>query len=815
MDGASGRPGVGSTGTQPPTAPTTYSGKYIAGLLFEVTQGGQYFEGYWWWVPTGGDTNAAIGFALWQITNTGTGIVIPAASVLWSGTFTAGAWNFVPCTPIPLTPNIPYVAAVGFSTTIGFPDTKNQFGTGDPYASGITNGPLHAYGGTETMTTVIPQSPYSTTSADASVTLPVSNDANDILWLDVQVSDVVPVGTPQRAWPNMVTPWPTIQTANDQTGYTLGMEFSVSQSSTLGKIWHYSPAGSTALPTRCAIWDVTAQAVVGGTDNISPTWLKPDGTLAAAGAGWIYCDYSGTNVVLSSGKNYKVSTYHGPGATWFGATPNVFGAGNLQASGFTNGALIIPGNSGATPGQQSWNAGSWGYPATSANPEADWIDVEVIPTPAASYRIMDGQSGRPGNGPTTAISYTGNFVAGTAFSVRQGDCWFEGYYWWVCPTGGLTTPQKCALWQTDGNTQQVIPGSVITSGTLVSGWNYIPLPAPVQLAADVVYVAATGVNGNFPDSDTTGTGTGAVDSFGTGGHINGIANGPLFAYSDSANGGLVPAALDGGGGLPQGLFSTAGTDPSTTFPGVGSNSANFWIDVQVSVGTPASYAGSFRAWPNMALASVFTSGDSAVNYVVGTEMHLSKLSTLNRIWYYSPSGSTQLATECAVWDVITQTKVAENTSPAWSGAAGSGWVSCGFGNVTLPAGIYRVAVYNGAATPSSWSAKQLYYFNIGNGSIFGMSNMKSTGPSFDGIHNGPLYMPSLSGVGSSNYYTASGASPDFDAGGPGPGQSPFAVGPPNAYPNIYVKGLGQTYWVDMEVTPLGASASGTLLALFP
>ena len=69
-------------------------------------------------------------------------------SVVTSGTLTAGQWNYIPL-PTPLQLSIGnvsgngaavYQAATGF--TGSFPDTNNQFATGDPFASGITNGPL-------------------------------------------------------------------------------------------------------------------------------------------------------------------------------------------------------------------------------------------------------------------------------------------------------------------------------------------------------------------------------------------------------------------------------------------------------------------------------------------------------------------------------------------------------------------------------------------------------------------------------------------------------------------------------------------------
>ena len=86
-------------------------------------------------------------------------------------------------------------------------------------------------------------------------------------------------------------------------------------------------------------------------------------------------------------------------------------------------------------------------------------------------------------------------------------------------------------------------------------------------------------------------------------------------------------------------------------PGSGSNSANFWMDLQVSDTAPTGYSGSYRLWPNKWDAAPETTADSAVNYVVATEVHLSQSCTLNNIWYYSPQGVGQLATECGVWDI--------------------------------------------------------------------------------------------------------------------------------------------------------------------
>ena len=130
------------------------------------------------------------------------------------------------------------------------------------------------------------------------------------------------------------------------------------------------------------------------------------------------------------------------------------------------------------------------------------------------------------------------------------------------------------------------------------------------------------------------------------------------------------------------------------------------------------------------------------------------------------------------------------------------WVPCAVIGMTLPAGQYKVAVYNGAANPVEWSPKQLNYWDTGVGR--------------NGITNGPLYAPSLADASTADIYQGSGQEP---------GQSTFAVGPPDQYPHLYVDGLAQNYWVDLEVTPGGTPTispanppsvnSGAFLSFFP
>ena len=344
--------------------------------------------------------------------------------------------------------------------------------------------------------------------------------------------------------------------------------------------------------------------------------------------------------------------------------------------------------------------------------------------------------------------------------------WFEGYWWWV-PSTGDTGAQKFALWQVTGaGTGDLIADTTVTSGQLTAGqWNYVPLPTPVVMSIGTCYCAATGweaVNG-FPVTNNQFAGGDP--------YSGGITNGPLTAYSDQDTaGGDLHAPYQ----MPQGLFGVAGSDPSVTMPSHGSNSANFWMDVQVSDTVPSGYAGSWRLFPNAPVPQNHGLDDAA-NYVLATEFTLSVSCTLNNIWFYSPSGTTQLPTDCGIWDVSTQTTVANthNTSPAWSGAPGFGWVSCSYSAITLPPGDYKVAVLNSAAQKTIWNATTEFYWN-GSGPV-------GWGGAPNGITTGPLYAPDAANATS-------------------PGQSTYHVGSTWTYPDSFISSGAYNYWVDVEVT---------------
>lgn len=397
-----------------------------------------------------------------------------------------------------------------------------------------------------------------------------------------------------------------------------------------------------------------------------------------------------------------------------------------------------------------------------------------------TYELLDGAAGRPGAGssgtqpPASPASYSGPFLAGMLISVTGQMAWLNGYHWWVCPSGQSTAPQKFALWNITGtSTQSVVPGSVVTSGTLTAGaMNFVPLPAPVQLAPGTLYNPSTGWSTvgttGFPVSNNQ---FGAAQPY-----ASGIVNGPLTAWSDLGASKTFPAA-SANYGKDQGLFSVAGTDPSVSMPAGGSNSAIFWMDVQVSDTAPAGYAGSYRFYPNMGDLGNY-SLDTANGFTLGKQFSVSSQCTVDNGWFYSPATVTKLPDAIGVYRVSDQVLIGVNNAPSWSGAAGSGWISAAMPGVTLQPGVnYKYVVFQGSNV--IWNAAVPNYYSTGFGA--------------NGLTAGPLSCPNNAGAvspGQESYHQAGTiAYPDTSAG-------PFAYG------------------LDIEVT-IAASGSGAMMAAFP
>ena len=303
-----------------PSSPAAYSGPFEAGIMFEITSGGCWLDGFWWWVCPSGQSTAAQKFALWCVYNTDEATLVATATVT-SSTLNAGQWNYVPLTvPVPLSIGATYVACTGLSND--FPITSDQFGPGQPYAAGIVNGPLTAFSdlsGSLPSHFGMNQGLFGVAGTDPTVSLPEDAYQSSNFWIDVQIDTSPPAGTSYRLWPN----YPTIPGAiSIDTGQqTTGTEFTLSQACTLDNIWFYSPSGLnsggpvTVLPSQCAIFNVATEEVVPGTLNTRPSWS------GGAGTGWVACAYSG--VELPAG-DYKVVVYSGGGAEFYLETTHYF-----------------------------------------------------------------------------------------------------------------------------------------------------------------------------------------------------------------------------------------------------------------------------------------------------------------------------------------------------------------------------------------------------------------------------------------------------------------------------------------------------------
>jgi hypothetical protein len=428
--------------TGPTTASPTGSAGRVTSLLFEVTTGGCWLEGYWLWVcPTGQSTTPQT-FTLWipyPTTDSRPAGEVVAGTTVTSGQLMPGRWNFIPLPQaFPLAIATLYqleTAGVG-----GGPVTGNVWGAGESWAAGVSNGPLQAPpAGLNGQ-----QQGATTTGTSPTAVMPVYGGypANAYYWLDPQISTEAPPGSSYRLWPGMplivAPPKTTDSDEADTNEQSSGTEFWLSTACKLNKIWFWSPTANAAagtpkaalLPSSCAIFDIATQSVVDGTlvgstgpnPPAMPNWRKPDGTAAAAGDGWIYYSYEDSNITLPAGK-YKAAVYsYGGGSVmdlafyffaeqrfYFGpaidgttgavtgpaTTPNGISNGPLStpsvasaAPAESNGTVPVVPAGTVAPGNSTYqvndttNTGTFLYPDTfdtSDNGETRWIDAEVTP----------------------------------------------------------------------------------------------------------------------------------------------------------------------------------------------------------------------------------------------------------------------------------------------------------------------------------------------------------------------------------------------------------------------------------------------------
>jgi hypothetical protein len=426
----------------PKAAVPTGSAGLVTSLLFEVTTGGTWLDGYWLWVCPEGQPTAPQTFTVYILYQgagyVNTGEIIPGTTVT-SGELVPGQWNFIPLPQaVPLSIATAYQLQTG--AIGGVPVTENNWGAGDPWASGLTSGPLFAPSSGPTST----EQGAVAAGSNPTTVVPAYSSAFPNWWLDVQVTTEAPPGSSFRLWPSMplivLPPKATGDEQADTSEQTSATEFWLSTACTLNKIWFWSPtanplAGTPAaalLPGACAIFDVQTQAIVDGTlqgtagqnPTTMPDWRKQDGSVAQPGDGWIYCSYEDQNITLPAG-TYKSAVYCYGGGTvldyayyffaeqrfYFGpvlndATGVVTGTATAP-NGITNGPLSTPSvanaalseSNGALPtipagtlvhgnstyqDNDSSNTGTFLYPDTfdsEDNGETRWVDVEVTPVP--------------------------------------------------------------------------------------------------------------------------------------------------------------------------------------------------------------------------------------------------------------------------------------------------------------------------------------------------------------------------------------------------------------------------------------------------
>lgn len=148
----------------------------------------------------------------------------------------------------------------------------------------------------------------------------------------------------------------------------------------------------------------------------------------------------------------------------------------------------------------------------------------------------------------------------------------------------------------------------------------------------------------------------------------------------------------------------------------------------------------------------------------GVKFSVSSDCTFTGIWYYSAAGCTALPSDVGLYNFDTSALIFSDSSPSWSGAAGSGWVK------------YTPSTGHALTSGVNYMAAAGYNSNDGN-EFYSITANYWTGT---GVTNGPLTC-----VDSPDYFDVSGS---------------FAE-PTTAYGPYNI-------WVDVEVTT-SSSVSGT------
>lgn len=167
-------------------------------------------------------------------------------------------------------------------------------------------------------------------------------------------------------------------TGGAQSPYTLGTQFAVSRESVLDGIWWYSYPSATVLPSACGIWNTSSAGAVA--QDSSPAWRTgPGGSAAAAGSGWVYCDFTGSGVLLETGISYVTAVFQpASGVAWWCTVTGYWSTGPGR-SGLVSGVLSAPSRAASVNGQGCYDTtGAWTFPGTDpGNGEIFYVDVQV------------------------------------------------------------------------------------------------------------------------------------------------------------------------------------------------------------------------------------------------------------------------------------------------------------------------------------------------------------------------------------------------------------------------------------------------------
>jgi hypothetical protein len=155
----------------------------------------------------------------------------------------------------------------------------------------------------------------------------------------------------------------------------MGIEFILSADGFLSEIRFYSGSGADGLPIGSAIYDVSTETIVTGTENLAPSWS------GLAGSGWVKVLYDGS-IRLTAGIVYKSCILKpSTSSRVYCSTPHYWDTGD-GASGITSGIISAPNTTSSDGGQDSFNSpgpDSFTYPASSFLGSNYWIDVGITP----------------------------------------------------------------------------------------------------------------------------------------------------------------------------------------------------------------------------------------------------------------------------------------------------------------------------------------------------------------------------------------------------------------------------------------------------